>query len=115
MRNESEKELSVAVSLVGRGAVLVSVMPIASRLQKRCIWVSGKSKSWNNSMLLIATWCTETPDLFPLRIHPKVDVSKTKEGDICIGGVFDQFPVMVAAYQHLYRKVGRTVIGIGQT
>jgi len=37
-------------------------------------------------MLLIATWCTETPDLLPLRIHAKVDVSRTKEGEIRIGG-----------------------------
>ena len=87
MRNEYEKELSVAVSLMGRGAVSVSVMPITSRLQKRRIWLSGKSKSWNNSMLLIATSCTETSDLFPLRIHPKVDGSKTKDGEIRIGEV----------------------------
>jgi len=66
-------------------------------------------------MLLIATWYTESPDLLPLRIHHKVDGSRTKEGEIRIGGVFDQFLVVVATYQHLYRKVRGSVIGISQT
>ena len=31
------------------------------------------------------------------------------------GDVFDQFPVVVAVYQHLYREVWESVIEIGQT
>jgi hypothetical protein len=54
MRNESEKLLSIAVSLVEFGAVSVFVMPIASRLQKRRNWLSRGLHFWHNSMLLMA-------------------------------------------------------------
>jgi len=87
MRNESEKLLSIAVSLIECGAVSVSVMPKASRLQKRRNWLSRGSNSWHNSMLLMAIWFTETSDLLPLRTYPKIEASRTTEGEMRSGGL----------------------------
>ena len=54
VRKVSEKP-SIAVFLMDCGAESVSVIPIDSRLQKLRNWLSRKSTSWHNSMLLMAT------------------------------------------------------------
>jgi len=87
MRSESAKPLSIALSSVECGAMSVSVMPIASRFQKRRNWLSRMSKSWHKSMLLMATLFTEIPYRLPLRIHPKIDGSRTREGEMRCGGL----------------------------
>ena len=84
-RNEPEKLLSIPVSLMNFGVVPVSVMAMVSRLQKRRNWLSRGSKSWHSSMLLMTILFTETPDLLPLRIHPKLEGSGTR-GEMRCGG-----------------------------
>ena len=77
----------MAESFASRVLSWWAVIPMVSRSQNRLISSSGSGPGTSEWRRLTAAALTETPDQFPLSIHPSLEGSRTMDGDRRHGGL----------------------------